>query len=513
MASSQKTFRASNGRYDNPPVSPSLGEQTGEQIPGRHTINYGNNAFLWGNGGSIENPMGFPGYNALYCGTYPVYRWMLQHPVLRLVRSIGTADIECSKWEYEGERPEDVALVAANMDVLRPSLMSDFFTRGRDFGWQGGEVIWEVRGDTTWLSRVKPLLVDCTDILRDEHGNATGLINYRPVGISENFGLMLNPNDIPENRDPMHEVRLACPFKAFRYVHDSEAGYLYGRSWLENVRMTAWRDWLDCAQQLQKLGAKITGIQLILTSPAGTFPGPIGADGKPTAISYRDTCKNIITELANGAPGAWMPSINLGLDAKGNVNLMKVMVELINKSMIGHELLDHGSTTPAIVGILERMKHDEELMFMGGGVPSRVGMEAKHGAKADAQEHTDTATKISEMNDLDFARQCQPLVDAILILNRGKARAGTVRIKPPSLVDKKTGYARAFMLAALNDPDIATEMMRTIDVDHELDFIGFQRTDHEFDADTVAKAKKDQAASRNTNKQPEPQGGRPPKES
>lgn len=489
--------RDERGQFAKRPVDAQLFDaQSGEQNPGRstHTDRDGLNVFgpmLWANGGTYENPMAFPGYGNLYTGTYSVYRWMLQHPVIRLVRSIATADILCNKWEYVGEDPKDVDLVRKMMDPIRMDLLQDFYMRGRDFGWYGGELIWELRDTTTWLTRVKPLIVDRTDCLKDELGDFSGLFNRCPVGI---------------NQITAEDVRLAAPFKAWKYTYDSEAGYLYGRSWLENVRMTAWRDWLDCAQQLQRLGAKITGIQLILTSPAGTYPGAPDANGKPTAISYRDTCEKIIKALANGSPGAWLPSLNLPTDVKGNLNTAKIIAELAQKSVISATLLNHGTNTPAIEGLIKRMVHDEELIFAGGLRPPHTGIQS--GGKADTEQKTDTGVKVAQLEDQEFARQCQPLINAILVLNRGESRRNKVTISPPSMVDNKRAYMKAILLAAMNDPTIAREMLRIIDVNQELNNIDIRTLD-KYDPKRIEKADKTQQM--NSNKQPNPQGGRPTK--
>jgi hypothetical protein len=500
-------YRDEKGKFAKRPGTEELTQvQTGEQQPGHYAhMPYIFGSFMYANGGTALNPMGFPGYGTLYGGTYINYRWMLQHPVLRLVRSIATADILCNKWEYVGDDPEDVKLVRDMLDPIRMDLLQDFYMRGRDMGWYGGEIIWENRGTYTWLTRVKPLLVDVTECLRDERGYFSGLVNRVPDS---------------ETNPKKPEVRIAAPFKAFKYTYDSEAGYLYGRSWLENVRMTAWRDWLDCAQQLQRLGAKITGVQLILKSPAGTFPGPIDpTTGKPKQISYRETCEMIIKALANGAPGAWLPSLNLPVDVKGNLNTAKIIAELAQKSVISHELLDHGSTTPAIVGLLERMRHAEELMFDGGMRPPAMG----HGesGKANMEQKSEVGEKVSQLEDQDFARQCQSLADSILVLNRGGNKRGAVRIVPPSIVDNKRAYMKAILLAAMNDPTIAREMLRIIDVNTELanidirtkDTYSPQRIEKADDKAQKAKAVPASGAggSQNTNKKPDPQGGRPKK--
>jgi hypothetical protein len=493
-------YRDDKGRFARQPTDAGLhDEATGEQNPGHGMFHPGLSSpfmpFLFSNGGSMDNPMAFPGYNALYTGTYRTYRWMLQHPTIRLVRAISCADILCNRWEYvkvgKGISDEWATAVQDQMDPLRFDLLHDFFVRGRDFGWQSGEIIWEIRDSMTWLTRMKPLLVDITECLRDEKGNFSGVINFVPDAI-------LNPDK--------HVVRLAAPYRAWKYTYDAEAGYLYGRSWLENLRMTVWRDWLSCDQQLERLGAKITGIQLILTSPSGTFPtGKVDSNGKPEFLEYRKVCEHLIRALANGSPGAWLPSLNIPTDPKGNINTAKIIAELATKAAVTPTLLNHGSTTPAIEGILKRMMHAEDLMFEGSLRSPRSGGRGQ-GGKSDTEELNEVGASIAQLEDQGFARQCQPLVDAILVLNFGEEARGKIRIQPPSIVDNKRGYMKAMILAAMNDPIIAREMLRIINMKVELNNMDIQTTG-EYDPERVEKA--DEKQQLNTNKQPDPQGGRP----
>lgn len=476
-------------------------EATGQQAPDR--IHVGDamawavgQGLLWANGGCSTNPMGFPGYGQLYWGNDRTYRWMLQHPVLRLVRSICVSPIVASSWEYVKTDPSvpdsSVDLVSQVMNPLRIQLLNDFFIRGRDHGWASGEIIWEQKAlqgkERTIISRVKPLLQESTQILHDDGGNPIALRNHVGVG---------GPVDI------------AMPYKGWLYTYDGECGYLYGRSWLENVRRTAWADWLDCAQQLMKLGAKITGILTVVTAPAGSFPtGKYDASGKEIRISYKENAETVIKALASGeVAGAFMPGLSLNVDAKGNVEAYKVLAQLAGKSLITVDTKDFGGNSPAITGILERMKHDEELMFMGGLRPARTGLEGVHGTKAEAGVHTDTGTTNSENDDKDFARQCQPLVNSVLAVNVSEKARDSVRISCPSLVDRKSEIVKAILLSICNVPELAAEVAGTLDIPGALKFLGLQVTG-KFDAERVKEGlskAKDAGAVKN----PEPQGGRP----
>lgn len=482
-----------NGKFSRVADRPGMiTEKTGPQDGMNSNMAFTAGSFLFGNGGCFDNPLGFPGYGTLYSGSYPVYRWILQHPIVRLVRSIAISPIMVSTWEYEkaddAVADDYVDLVRRNFDPLRNSLLTNFFTPGRDMGWQGGEPIWEVVEGEYRLVRMKPLVQDATECLQDNFGNFVGLRNYVPP------------------KDKTGHIDLPAPYKAWKYTYDGLNGYPYGRSWLENIRMTAWRDWLDCAQQLQKLGAKITGIVSIVISPAGSFP--TGNPDKPF-VTYRENAEKAINALARGAAGVWFPSLALGVDAKGNVDAMKLLAELAGKSATNIELADFGSNSPAITGILERMKHDEELMFAGGLRPPRTGLEAAHGAKADADVHTDTGTLNSELDDTDFADQLQPLVDAVLVANKGERAKGKVRINPASLVDRMASTLKALLLAGVNIPEVAVELYRTMDVNKMLKTLNVG-TVKPFDNKSIKIEKSEPIPAKPGT--PEPQGGRPKKE-
>jgi len=504
--------RTLNGQYRTSPV-PRTGndERTGKQ-PAESasrmdywvaalSATYGQ--YSAANGGSYLNPLGFPGYGMPYLGSYQTYRWMLQHPVLRLVRSICVGIILASVWEFEKEDNEDPTIKDEWLDhvskvytKLRWHLITDFFIPGRDMGWQGGEPIWEYEDGKYILKRVKPLNQDHTEILEDKYGNFVGFRNNVQI-------------------DNKASVDLPAPYKAWKFTYDEPGNGHHGRSWLENCRATAWKDWLDAASQIQKIGSKISGTFTIIKSPAGTFPGPIDqTTGKPKQISYKENAERTIKGLAEGAAGAWFPSLALAVDAKGNLDAMKVLAELAGKSLTSIDVVDHSGNAAAIGPMLERLKHDEELMFNAGLRSARVGLEATHGTKEEAGVHTDTGTVNAETEDEGFARAVQHLIDADLELNFTPRAKGKIRIKPPSLVDRKTAVVRAVILAMMNHPAVALAISKCVDVNQAFRVLDIALSS-KFDAkaiDDAVKATQPPAATATTGAgrgTPSPEGGRP----
>jgi hypothetical protein len=509
-----------SGKFSPPPEGART-EKTGPQAPTgangvahQHVPHFFETAFTLGmllaaNGGTPANPMGFPGYENLYTGGYTTLRWIRKHPVVALIRSIRMGIIGANEWEYvkvhaDDNVPEDwLTHTRRTFDPIRQHLIWEHMAPGHDFGWSGGEPVWEYDDFFKFfrLIRVKPLSHEITEVLVDAGGNPVGLQN----------GSVREPNQ-------SGPVKLAMPYKAFLFTYQKEFNQIHGQSWMENIRTTAWKGWLDSAQQLQKLGAKISGTVTIITSPAGTFPGPAGPDGKPTQISFRKNAEEVIKALANGAAGAWFPSLGLNPDGKGGLDAMKVMAQLIGKSMTNVDVKDFPGSTRAIGPILEKMKHEEELMFNGGGLSARTGLESEHGSRADAGEHTNTATFNAEDNEEKFCSQLQPLVDADLMMNKTPKAKGRVRIKPRSLVDRKTAVFKAMLLGLLNNEDVAVSLVETPGLMDSLLSVLDVISEGKFSVDEFKKRqeqkRKDESAKKTQPRPgtPEPEGGRPKQE-
>lgn len=418
-----------------------------EQLTIEHTSDQSpmllGNGLLYANGGCAINPCGFPGYATGYNRSYQTYRWILQNPVVRLVRAISTAPIRSSYWQYKARNEKipqaRVDLIQEMFDQLRQQSMADIL-RGRDFGWASFEPLWELRDGFMWLSELKPLSWDFTNLLVTKAGRFAGLTQA-----------WQQTPDMKVESAQGQTIGLPAPYKAWVYSYDKECGGLHGRSWLENIRETAWKDWLDCAQQLQKLSGAISGTQIIVKSPS----------------AQKDAAIAMIKAIANGAPGGWIPSLLRDLKPGEEVD-WTAMAELAKASVIDFELLDFGNRAAAISGILARMQHDEELMFAGGLRPSRSGLEGQHGTKAEAGVHTDTGMLASELDDDDIAQQLQPMVDAVGTLNFANYKPGDVFIDPPPLVDAKTQQYTAFLQALAGNADIAVALAKYADVDELL---------------------------------------------
>lgn len=396
---------------------------------------------LWAAGGCVTNPCGFWGYADGYPQSYQTYHWMLRHPIVQLVREIRTAPIIASYWQYrkaDDSVPDArVELVKRNLDPIRAQSIEEIID-GMDYGWQPFENIWDSAGGETRLVELKALSQWMTSPLVNDKG--------RLVGVSQ------GAVDTSVEKDGQRTDGLPIGYKSWVYTYKKKRGNVFGRSWLENFRETAWKGWLDCAQQIQKIGAKIAGTQALVRSPKAN----------------KDACIQLVKDLSNGAPGAWLPNLVDKIDVNGQADMWKLLIELSKTSLMDIQVLEFGDTAPAIANILDQMRHYEELMFAGGLRSTRTALEGKHGTKAEAGVHTDTGMLSAEADDDSIAIQAQVIVDAILELNFGPSARGSVLIDAPPLVDSKAQQFAALIDKLSSNTAISAALAKHVDMDEML---------------------------------------------
>lgn len=425
-------------------------EYTGQQIDMFRML-LGGSAYIWASGGCSENPFGFPGYETGYFRNYRTYRWMLQNPIVRHARSNVIGPIIGSYFQYKAADdsvPESrVEMIEKMFDKIRQRRIADML-RGFDHGWAPFEPIWDNAGGKTQLVDLKPLLPERTAVLVDNNGRFTGL--EQSVGNVPEIKAVSGSAEIPG---------LPAPYKAWIYTYDCECGNHYGRGWLENIRESAWKDWMDAYQQLQKIGAKLAGTQAIVKSPAD----------QPGGAQYKTNSIDAVKAMSNGAPGAWLPSLAMNIDPKGQTDLWKLVIDLAKSSFISIEVLDFGSTVPAIEGLLARINKAEANIFSGALLSARTGLEGKHGTKAEAGVHTDTGMLVSELLHDDITAQIQPLIDAALVLNFGPDAAGSVTVDAPPLVDSKSQRFGDFLTAISTNQSVSAALAKYVDMEDVMD--------------------------------------------
>lgn len=416
----------------------------------------------------VPGMFGFGGGDPLRCEqSFFTYWRILQNPVARFARAMFAAPILASAWEYESNDPNaDKALVKKLSDLLRRNLsplrptIVEHCMRGQDLGRAPFEPVWEVAAGEYRLTDMVPLPVELSGVYRNAQGKFAGI----------STSLLTPGQTVAQFQQSLTDTTgdfipgLAAPYKAFLYVYDDYARILVGRPWLENIRTTAWTDWVDSYRQLNGLGQLLSGIHACMIAPAGNIPGVTGSDGKP--VSWKSACKAVADAFEAGAKFVYLPSYAVPIETGATVDVMKMMMTLLKSSAINFQQLDFGNNAAAITGQLERISHDEALIFMGRLLSPRTGLESKHGSKADSGHHTDSASIIIEGSNDDIARQLQPMVDAVLALNMGPEYVGSMRIKCPPLEREKLDKQIELVLGAIQTQNVesAQEIFETIDV-------------------------------------------------
>lgn len=415
----------------NPNARPDTGEESQRQDVSRWFAGWS----PYANGGDPNNPCGFPGYGEYYNGSYANYRFILKHPEVAHVSSQVKGPILVNQWGWEVRKGSPDAWLEFARDVFMPLRLPTLREglRAIDFGHYGFEKVWGDKAGRRIITKLKPLAVENAGIMVDEHGTFAGL---RYGFGTDYFNLR----------------------KSFLITYDGEAGELYGRSRLENFRETAWRDWLDCAQQLMWLSYKITGKLAVITTPSGSF---MDGGNPPQPRSWRETAmaagRAIANPMANGV--VWFPTAAIpNNNTKENLDLMKI-------ALVNIDVKDFGDHAPAIVGFLERMRANEALMSKGYLRSPRTNMESKHGSRADSDQHTDTDTVDCELIEAEFAEAfCAQVVDDVMVLNFGERARGAIRCKPAALRDDNREADFAIIDGIMVDPIIRPQVLSQLDL-------------------------------------------------
>ncbi len=338
---------------------------------------------------------GVPGFAAPEAGTFEVYRKISAHPTVALVMRIVTAPVVAGSWGWAKRKDATQAWLEFAHDVLEPmrvGVLNDAL-RALCYGFAGFEKIWETQNGRVVLKKLKPLLPDFTHVLSDANGNFVGLRNQTPG-------------------QPPRNLRGS---KAFLYTYDGECGNFYGRSRHENVRVT-WSQAMQTAERLAQYQKKIAGVIAQLHYPEGTSRDAAGVERSNDVIAQQ------ILEAVSMGRSVRFPNLFASIEDPTTA------ADLAGKSQWVLSQFDPGGTDYS-PGILNVLANYDKLLFRGWLRPERVGLEALHGTRADAEQHSETSVLDSELLDRDFAAAFNSgVVDDLLTINFGpQARSGVDR--------------------------------------------------------------------------------------
>ncbi len=373
---------------------------------------------------------GFPGFAPPDPGTFATYRRISAHPTVALAMRIVTAPIVANTWGWSKhpDAPQEWLTFARHaLHPMRTSILTAAL-KALAFGFSAFEKVWQTDGSRITLARLKPLLPELTQILVDPSGNFAGFRQPFADGA---------PIDIPRE-------------KSFLYTYDGECGNLYGRSRHENVRVT-WSQSQQTAERLAQYQKKVAGVIAQLHYPEGVSRDAAGVERSNDWIAQQ------ILEAVSMGRSVRFPNLFASMDDP------RAAADLAGKSQWVLSQFDPGGTDHS-PGLLAALAYYDKLLFRGWLRPERVGLEAQHGTRADATEHSETSIVDSELVDRDFAAAFNSnVLDDLLTLNFGPQAKGAVWVDPSPISDTKTTTARAVLASLLNHPQSATPIIDQID--------------------------------------------------
>jgi hypothetical protein len=374
-----------------------------------------------------------PGLPSPIPGTYATYRRMLRDPSIGLARFVAIAPILTAGWSFEADDdvPDDVvSFIQDQLEDRRAALLADA-VRALDYGWSCFETVYAIEDSRLILRKVKPLLVDITQIkIVQQTGEFAGYLNTGA--------------EIP-------------PEKCLHIAFDSEAGDLHGRPLLENAR-EVWGWWRDANDGAARYDRKVAGVFPVIHYPLGQSRDSTGKVVDNFEIGKR-TATNLVAgkaillpnENADPAPGA-----------QGKNDKPRWIVELLE---------DKGSRQP---GFIDRLRYLDSLKFRSYHVPERAAAEGQFGTKAEAQAHGDLVLINAELFHQQIAHAIsRQIIDTLILFNFGPQHVGKVSITPQPIVDDVANMVRQIVQAVLtSSTDV---LLSTVDFDAMLDLVGLPK--------------------------------------
>jgi hypothetical protein len=253
------------------------------------------------------------------------------------------------------------------------------------------------------------------------------------------------------------------PEKAFIYTHDGEAGNLYGRSRHENARQ-AWHCWHQVDDRTAQLATKVAAIIPMVHYPLGQ-----SRDASGQLRDNGDLADVILNGLGSGR-GVKLPNLFASSEDP------RLSADLAGKSSWIVSFLEAASAAQNLTGLTDRQRYYDALMFRGWLRPERTGLESRHGSRADANRHSDTALTDSELIHADICGQLnRNVVDELLAINYGRDAIGSIYIAPAPLQETKRAVFQKLLEAMWRNPSTLGEFLQKADVDAVLDVMEIPR--------------------------------------
>lgn len=371
---------------------------------------------------------------------YFSYRKMRADGVVAIGREIADALVSTNQWTYEAadesvptEWVEHVQTMWEGRGIEGEShegfsLREYFLTescRAHDYGNHTLEVAYGEDDDgMTVIDEFLPLLPENTRPLV-----YTGTRKFAGV---RNYGISGNEVDLE-------------PEYCVRFIYDSEGGDLFGRSRFENCK-----DWIQLKWDIRDKIRTDLNISIGNIMTVG-YPMDDTGDAGKTALNEAKA-RTIGISLAKGltvtVPGHSLK--NQMAMAQAGIDPAKVKAWDINRLDTGTNSFDGFKIATDLV--------DEQILFGMLCLPRAV-READHGAKADAEQHTDSMSTMSWKRIIYSAGLAQNKTDIVLMQCYGPEARGKVKIKPTPIDDETIAVLKAIYTVLLSDKALALKML------------------------------------------------------
>ena len=369
--------------------------------------------------------------------SFATYRTIRTHPTVAMARALRTAPVLSSNWAVSADDDVDediVDWVEKTFFPFRNDYLESALTFGNvDYGWQGYEIVWTVgKEGRVILHRLKPLLVDLTEILIDKTtGEFSGFFQSR------------------DNVRLEREKSLLVSFQV-------EGTGFYGESLLENIRLR-YNEWIEANEGAARYDKKMAGSIWKVGYPVGSSR----VDGAET-----DNATTAETILQNIKAGGSVSFPTTKREVGSEVNAWDI------------DLVGGGST--AQTQFIQRLEYLDKLMVRGLIMPERAIIEGKFGTKADAGEHANLAlTNMELLHAKTTLIFNNAIVKPALTANFGEDVADAVDIIAMPILDRKREFFANLYNVILSNPAALLEELGSIDTEALKDALEIPKRDSE----------------------------------
>lgn len=424
-------------------IPPSLGQKTGRQnstiIGGLYYAGgYVDTGFVTPDVQTAPNAAVasdfYPNWGSFLVGSFINYRRMLRHPTIAYIISQILAPVYASMWQPDADQDADPAALAwLQQNVIQhrativPHALNSII-----FGFSPFEIVWNTVSGQYVIDRYVPLLQDITRVLRSNKGQGP-IVGLRNKGVDIPLTSVLN---IMNQADAL----------------GSEPGNDYGRSRLENVRDTAWVEWLNTARRLAELEDRASGVVPIIIVPKG-----VGSNNK----SLLENAIPLLQSLSHPRSiGAVLETPVIGEE------------EMLTDPKAAKQLttqvtpFDLSNRAPSQQAMHQKLQYLDNLMARGLCRGERSVFATAGGIKADSEQHSENAEPDAESIDAMIVKQVNegPVRNG-LTLNFGEKILEKIRgVKPTPLVDRERIAAVNLLKAIFMNTATASTALAMTDV-------------------------------------------------